>query len=310
MHKTLPVQCVGYNCPEFITSGSTGTVFMRITCPQCDAEYDLPNVTSDTLQNNMQCSRCQHKFLPNGDRSQSAMSGIKPARRIVILPSATFENHLLKNNQGRPDLLKKAQKIVTDHQDDAKPADIPTIAIDDELKIKNLSDEAFEFVSMDNADRISGQRRPAFRDKWWSIAAVVGAILIFGGGLVVRDRVVSVIPSLASLYKLAGITVNSRGLEFTSVKTKTELKNDENILIVEGMIKNVSGDSVDIPAVRLLMRTKSKQDIYAWFHEPDQMRLEAGETMMFSTRLNGPPLGVSDIHLKFTDRRKQQAKLN
>ena len=294
---------------------------MRITCPQCDAEYDLPHITSDTLQNNMQCSRCHHKFLPNGNCSQAAISGVKPARRIFVLPSAKFEGGLLKNNPARPDLLKRAQRLVGDQhialQDDAKDGNIPTPTIDaelpnihDELKIKNLSDEAFEFVSMDNGDRISELRKPTFRDNWWSIAAVIGAILIFGGGLVVRDRVVSVIPSLASLYKLAGITVNSRGLEFASVKTKTELKNNENVLIVEGMIKNVSGESVDIPAVRLLMRTESKQDIYAWFHEPDQLRLEAGETMEFSTRLNGPPLGVSDIHLKFTDRRKQQAKLN
>ncbi len=290
---------------------------MKITCPQCDADYDLPNVASDTLENNMQCSRCQHKFLPNSNRSQAEMGEAKPARRIVILPSDKIESRLLKNDPGRPDLLKKAQSLVGNRQDDLITSNVPTPTIDteqptieSEFDVKNLSDEAFEFVSLDDGDKISERRKPAFRNKWLNIAAVIGAIMIFGGGLVVRDRVVSVIPSLASLYKLAGITVNSRGLEFTSVKTKTELKNNENVLVVEGTIKNVSGDSVDIPAVRLLMRTESKQDIYAWFHEPDQLRLEAGKTMMFSTRLNGPPLGVRDIHLKFTDRRKQQAKLN
>ena len=283
---------------------------MKITCPQCDAEYNLPHTSSDALQNAMQCSRCHHMILPDGKRSQEATGGAKSARRIVILPSTKFEGSLLRNDLVRPDLLKKAQRLVGNQHNDAKNGDIPISTIDDELNVKNLSDEAFEFVSLDNEERISDHRRPTFRDNWLNIAAVIGAILIFGGGLVVRDRVVSVIPSLASLYKLAGITVNSRGLEFASVKTKTELKNDENVLVVEGMIKNVSDNSVDIPAVRLLMRTESKQDIYAWFHEPDQMKLEAGETLMFSTRLNGPPLDVRDIHLKFTDRRKQQAKLN
>lgn len=286
---------------------------MKITCPKCDAEYNLPALANDSLQNNMQCSRCQHHFPPvNG--LQKTQVRAQPVRRIVVLPSDKLGDGLLKNDLGRPDLLKKAQKLVGDQQimqqDGAKGSDTPAPAIDDEHIIQNLSDEAFEFVSLDKDERKSEMPRSTLWKNWLNIAAVIGAILIFGGGLVVRDRVVSVIPSLASLYKLAGITVNSRGLEFASVKTKTELKNYENVLVVEGMIKNVSGDSVDIPAVRLLMRTESKQDIYAWFHEPDQLRLEAGETMLFSTRLNGPPSGVSDIHLKFTDRRKQQAKLN
>ena len=152
---------------------------MKISCPQCDAEYDLPNVTRDILQNNVQCSRCHHQFLPDGGRSQETGDAVKPARRIVILPSAKFEELLLKNNQGRPDLLKKAQWLVSNQQDDAKNGNIPKPTIDgelpnldddksnidDELKIKNLSDEAFDFVSLNNEDKISEERRPIFRDK-------------------------------------------------------------------------------------------------------------------------------------------------
>ena len=199
---------------------------MKISCPQCDAEYDLPNATPDAPLNNLQCSRCQHQFLPDGGRSKKTGDADKPARRIVILPSAKFESSIsgLKNNQGRPDLLKKAQMHVSNKEELTKNRDIPTPAIDDEIKIQNLSDEAFDFVSLDNEERLSEQRKPSFWGKWLNIAAVIGAIMIFGGGLVVRDRVVSVIPSLASLYKLAGITVNSRGLEFASVKNQNGIE--------------------------------------------------------------------------------------
>ena len=58
------------------------------------------------------------------------------------------------------------------------------------------------------------------------------------------------------------------------------------------------------------MRAADKQELYSWFHEPEQMRLQAGETMMFTTHLFGPPSDVKDIHLKFTERQKQQAKLD
>jgi hypothetical protein len=283
---------------------------MKISCPQCDAEYDLPQIEPEALQNNMQCSHCQHRFIPDGEHSHTVTNKVKPVRHIDVTPTTNFEGNLMKSDPARSDLRMKAQMLVNDLQDDGNSDRVDPVNIEGELDVSNLSEEAVAFVSLGDEEIEFEPQKSKPKGNWLNIAAVIGAIMIFGGGLVVRDRVVSTIPSLASLYKLAGINLNSRGLEFASVKSKTVLKNDKSVLIIEGMIKNVTSESVDIPAVRLLMRAADKQEISAWFHEPVQMRLKAGESMIFSTRLKSPPLDVRDVHLNFTDRRKQQAKLN
>ncbi len=290
---------------------------MKISCPHCSTEHDLPTAAIPTdsgnvmlddklggAQNYIACDNCKSRIVLDGVQNRPTAEPSRPARRIIVVPSKAVKQAVIVALEkefkptgiaGINNALPNPQAMVSDIGNETNSVNGRAV---EPLDIKT---EGPEINLPDNIN--------SFRQKWLNIAAVIGAILIFGGGLMVRDRVVSVLPSVSSLYKLAGLNINSRGLEFYSVTSKTEAKNGGNILIIEGMIRNVSKSTVKVPAVRLLMRAVDKQEIYAWFYEPEKMQLEAGETMKFVTHMFGPPLGVRDIHLKFTERRSQQAKL-
>ncbi len=290
---------------------------MKISCPHCSAEQDLPTAATpmaranarldNTLggaQNHIVCDNCKSQ-IAHGIHKTGAAKTTRPARRIIVVPSKAVKQATVAALEKKTKLPEIAGNNKAAASAQATDPDIGNEKIAVNARAVETVDSKTEGPEINQPDGAI-----TFRQKWMNIAAVIGAILIFGGGLMVRDRVVSVLPNLSSLYKLAGLNINARGLEFYSVASKTETKNGGNILIIEGMIRNVSKSTVKVPAVRLLMRAVDQQEIYAWFYEPEQMRLEAGETMKFVTRMFGPPSDVRDIHLKFTERRSQQAKLN
>lgn len=129
------------------------------------------------------------------------------------------------------------------------------------------------------------------------------AIIILGSGIFLRDDVVSVIPAMTGLYKMAGIDVNSQGLQFAEITTSTEVLNGRTVLRVEGVIRNMSTSYIAVPALWLQMRTAEKQNIDGWIFRPEQKNLNAGNSMKFTTRLNGPPENVHDIQLEFLTHR-------
>ncbi|NRG16868.1 DUF3426 domain-containing protein [Rhizobiales bacterium] len=124
-----------------------------------------------------------------------------------------------------------------------------------------------------------------------------------------RAEIVARVPDLASLYQLAGLEVNLRGLAFRDLRTFRELEDGSVVLVIEGTIENPTRKPTYVPAVRLALRSEDAQEIYAWIVEPRVRQLEAGKTTRFRTRLSTPPDLAADIQVRFTDRKNRQAKL-
>lgn len=135
------------------------------------------------------------------------------------------------------------------------------------------------------------------------------AIALAAAGLAVslRETIVANFPDLASLYKLAGMEVNLRGLVFQKLDTLREMDNGQPVLVIEGSIQNVSPDTRAVPALRLALRSDDQQEIYAWAIEPRADSLAPGETLRFRSRLATPPDQAADLMVRFTDRRNKPA---
>ncbi len=114
-----------------------------------------------------------------------------------------------------------------------------------------------------------------------------------------RHQVVSVIPALGSLYKLAGINVKQHGLEFSGVTSRAERNENGAILVVEGFIRNTSQRPTMVPPVRVAMRGTNKQKISSWLFQPGRKVLSSGEEFRFSATMNNPPVKIHSVQLRF-----------
>jgi predicted Zn finger-like uncharacterized protein len=148
----------------------------------------------------------------------------------------------------------------------------------------------------------------------WSLSRLQIAILV----LLVLDSVivgwrkdlVHVLPQTASLYAAMGLAVNVRGLSFDHVATSMEAHAGVPILVVQGNIVNDTGEEIEVPRLKLILRNAAKQEVYSWTVAPRQARLPAYQATAFHARLASPPPEGRDLLVRFLTRRDIVADTN
>lgn len=132
------------------------------------------------------------------------------------------------------------------------------------------------------------------------LVALVAANTVMVGW---RNDIVRLLPQTASLYAAVGIPVNVRGLTFEDVKISRDTQDNVPVLVVEGVIVNVTAKAVEVPRLRLSVRNDTKSEIYAWTALPARAILGPGEKLPFRSRLASPPADARDILVRFFSRR-------
>jgi predicted Zn finger-like uncharacterized protein len=130
-----------------------------------------------------------------------------------------------------------------------------------------------------------------------ALAAVL-ALLIFE-----RYTIVRMMPQTAALYAAVGLPINLRGLVFEDVTTATEMQDGVPVLVIEGVIHNVTKHDVDVPRLRFAMRNNAGADIYSWTAMPERAQLTPGGVMGFRSRLASPPAESRSAYVRFVQRR-------
>jgi len=151
-----------------------------------------------------------------------------------------------------------------------------------------------------------GRGRP-WLPKRWPMSRPQTAILIL---LVLdcilvgwRGEVVRALPQTSAFYKLVGLSVNFRGLDFDGVATTTEQDEGVPILVVEGNIVNSARRVANVPQLKFIVRNATGQEIYSWIAEPSRPLLSPGEMASFRTQLTSPPPDAHDVLIRFVDQR-------
>jgi len=249
---------------------------MTLNSPKRDADCEVPKLSTAEPDAAIEYSRCRDSL--NSDEPGSTglvdQGDLKPSQNKQQVRRIVIRSKLAEKN-----ITHKAGQVSQSHSNVPLPHKLQPV------------------------DNSTGKNRPD-RLRWRNIAVAVGVIIVAGGGLLIGTNTLSVEPSIAGLYKLAGINLNSPSLRFEAVTTRRDQLTEGNVLIVEGTIKNISNDPVRVPAVRLQTRGATKANLSGWTYEPAQIKLKAGNSMKFSTRLYGPPDNVQDILLEFTTRSK------
>jgi len=279
---------------------------MHIVCPHCTTSYAVNLATLGETGRTVRCARCKETWLA---RPEDAIEpAIEPAmaeadhsanqREVAASWNETAEN------RGQPPVVE-SPSIAGDWQDEASSDNKEDwIAL-----VRNAAPE-------DEPERSRGgwigrflkrkprEKRSAMGRYFASLSTACAAMGALAVALIVwRADVVRLAPQTAGFYKLAGLTVNLRGLAFKDVKVTTETVEGKPVLVIEGMIVGEGKKTVDLPRLRFSVRDAQGAEIYAWNSVLEQTTLKPGDRASFKSRLASPPAEGKSIDVRFFNKR-------
>lgn len=266
---------------------------MAITCPNCTTSYAIPESKLGEKGRVVKCVRCTTvwRALP-----ASALEGDQALKTVVATAQTISGRQIIDDvpSMETPSL----------HPDDAtiRHSDAEDAVTDEDLAAAASAEQA---IAKSRSRRTAG--------KVFSIMALLAAVSVFAGSYYFREKVVAYVPALGSLYKVAGVEVNSAGLKFADIKTFNDEKDGVKLLTVEGKVVNITDKIVKVPGIRFAMRSDGIKEVYSWHVNPTAKDLDPGESYTFTTTVDTLPDNANDLQLKFVQRKKekfqQQARL-
>lgn len=268
----------------------------QIACPSCEATYRVP-AESLGAGRNVRCQRCRQEWFATG----SAIEAAEPETQAPDLP---------ETDAAASDVTPPEPILGLEDASGLVAIDTPEVVVEPRRAGPARAP----------AGRFDGWRRPTARaaapsrqkvsrrPRWSAVAVAVGvaALGIMGGA---RVEIVRAAPSLASLYELVGLPVNVRGLAIRDLHSVEEMFDGAPLLLVTGVVENVSRVALDVPRLRLAVTAKGDREIYAWTTVAGRPKLEPGETATFRARLASPPAEGQAIEVRFLARRDLMASL-
>jgi len=298
---------------------------MRTTCPRCDTAYTIPDDRIGPKGRKVRCTRCGEQWRVTATdldpveafRAEAAEPAADLFAAAEIPSPATPAGDAIDPFDA---LAAEAEPEETTAAEAPEPfADDPTEPAHEAEAAPPAFERPAEGPPKPNArphhrrgPHLKLPRMPAAVTR---LAPFVGpavflvSCLIFAGLVVFRASVVAQVPTLAGFYRLVGLEVNLRGLDFGPIETLREMADGQPVLVVEGSLANTSGTARQVPALRFALRDADAQELYAWSVDPRATVIAAGDRLRFRTRLVAPPERAADLQVRFAERRNRQAGL-
>lgn len=261
---------------------------MILTCPSCEARF---NVEPDALLPNgrtVRCGRCAHtwKEMPPEDIPKRVEAAEPPAPAVPEPGDADDDDIGFKRGENW------AVFGLPKEGDDAgvPKGEAPD---GDGLDIQTGERQVPEY----QAPQRRGQGRGSAIG-WIAVAAIVTVAL--GGGFVARDAIIDMWPPASMLYEKIGLAPEPGfGL---ALRTEAEVQKRDgsaDILVIRGEIVNVSSRPRLVPMLQGSLLDADQNDIHSWTFSTALGELAAGETRPFDARVPNPPEGVRNFRITF-----------
>jgi predicted Zn finger-like uncharacterized protein len=309
---------------------------MRINCPTCDTSYQIAGGSLGATGRKVRCARCGTTWYarpyeePPVDETAAEIEWAAVEGRADGVPGPNDEDWRAALDEPEAPVPGGGGAFPMDEAEEPPPG--ATFEEHRELAGEDartgsagtsgggrarrragatIEAEPPGFDRRRSASRQSGRRdalmAPGFGMRVVTAMIVTMASVILAGmiagSLFAREAMVRRFPDLASVYALAGAPVNLRGLDFEAVTTYREVDGATPVLVVEGIVRNVTTEARPVPRLRFGLLSNTGREVYAWSMDASEKRLESGATVRFKSRLPAPPDAAVDVAVRFTDRR-------
>jgi predicted Zn finger-like uncharacterized protein len=296
---------------------------MLIVCPNCETSYDVSAASLGAEGRQVRCVRCREVWFatPAAESSPAAAAtGAVDALAAAAADGggadaaaadAPMDEDPAPEPASDEDLanlaVRAAGRAAADAAFGRDPAADAALASHDSPP---LAPDAgglpgpphdIETVAARRARRAArkAQAKPRRRLAIIIVPLVAAHIALVGW----RSDVVRSMPGTGRLFAAIGLGVNLRGIAITDVTTTKEANESVSVLVVQGVIANVSRQPHEIPRLRLALRNAAGSEVYSWTALPERATLGPGDSEPFQTRLASPPAEARDLVVRFFTRR-------
>lgn len=304
---------------------------MLISCPNCATNFSVPDKALAPNGRKLKCAKCDHKWFqepivaaddfgldessfppPPVMASPEARPsfGSSPEARPSFTPSPEARGSFNPVRNPDPDLEFDAPPL-------SSPSSRPGADLDFDLDDPPVPDLGLgtrgggrNELDLDGAPQpipdvfnSQPQANKGTGGLWFLLF-----LLVLGGGggagYYFQDKLVDLWPPAHDLLSDAGLRREKpgAGLELRNAGTPERfVHNDTEVLIVRGIIANVSDRERAVPTMKLVLLDRAKQPVQEKIQVPPVSTLDAGGTAGFRIILEKPDPNAVEVNVLFVD---------
>lgn len=285
---------------------------MLISCPNCATNFSVPDKALGAQGRTLKCAKCGHKWFQSVTRPEddfgldehSFPPPPSPEPRPLFAPEPERE---AEPDSSRFDIRRPSPY--------APPADSSDMDLDDPPVPAFSSRQRDDAPPPPEVD-LDGDPSPipdvfASPPKTkkgtgglWFLLFVLLLAAGAGAAYQFQDKVVDLWPPAHQILTDLGLRVErpSAGLELKNAGTPERLvQNDSEILIVRGIIANISDRERPVPTMKLVLLDKDRAVVQEKLSQPPVTSLDPGGTAGFRIILERPDPNAVEVNVLFVD---------
>lgn len=276
---------------------------MIVTCPNCSTNFKVPEQALGNKGRNLRCCRCSHVWFhanePIFDEVPlEAASSIDPRR---TLPRDEVTDQMFADE----DMVVDLALAQIDEQGFAGEG-AERLRDEDEDPFAEMSDLMRSSRPDSMPDMMAPRApKPAPRRKGgfilWLVPALLLPVIFLGALYYFQEPVINHWPGLGKYYEMLGVrdAEVGVGLQFRNYNSERMVQDNNEVLIVRGVIANATELKKDIPLLRLALydgATLLQEKIIP----PPQLAIDPHGTVGFKVMLDQPDPKATRFEVTFT----------
>ena len=264
---------------------------MNLICPSCQAKFLVESDQLGPKGRRVRCGDCAHTWF------QEPLAEETPAEEApASAPEPEPEPESAEIDYSETEPLAEAPAASEPPLEDltAEEAAVPEIPEEDagpmEPIPEGLGDPGLRSRrAYRRPPSPPVERRSSLLLGWLLLLVVVAGLS--GGFYFGRQQIVEAAPGAVRLYALLGLTVSEvgKGLELRDVKSVRRLVDGESVIIIEGLVANVSEEDRQVPLMRASLLDSDGEELDQWTFSAQAEALPPGGTTAFETSMQNPP---------------------
>ena len=297
---------------------------MQITCPACSTVFAVPDKALMPKGRTLKCAKCAHKWFQNppGGHSDFGLDAQSfpppptpvppPPPRPKPRPEAEPERAFNPVRDPDPDMefetptnIASAARATADLDIDLDEPPIP------DFGVRMSSDEKpLDFdLDPDSAPQPIPQEFATKSEKKGTGALWLLLLLLLLGGAggaayYYQDMLVGYVPQAHELLTKAGLRTEKpgAGLELRNAGTPERfVHNDTEVLIVRGIVANISDRTRQVPTMKLVLLDKDRNPVQEKLNPAPVPQLDPGATAGFRIILERPDPNAVEVNVLFVE---------
>ncbi len=258
---------------------------MHLTCPSCGATFLVEPKQLGPSGRRVRCGECEHTWRQERpSEAEAAERSEAKAAAKAFAPSAAGPA------DGAPEPAPAVEPPPAAPAFEPPPAapaaERPPVPAEERERISRRA--------RSKPPALTRERREMSLTAGWVaffvVVASLAAVFYFG-----RAQLVAMAPGMTRLYDLVGLSAKSPelGLELRDYKYVRRLVDGEPVIVIKGMVANVSGSPREVPPLRARLTDAAGEEVTRWTFQAAATTLPPGGTTEFETTASNPPSGGS-----------------